>query len=116
MARVRNVTATKKRHKKYLKAAKGYVGGRRKLYRAARETVHRAWQYSAVHRRLKKRNFRTLWISRITAAAEENGITYSQLMNRLLAAEVLLDRKSISEIAQIDPAAFQELVKIAKAN
>jgi large subunit ribosomal protein L20 len=116
MARVRNVTATKKRHKKYLKAAKGFVGGRGKLYRMARETVHRAWQYSTVHRRLKKRNFRTLWISRITAAAEENGITYSQLMGRLLTAQVLLDRKSISEIAQVDPAAFQELVKIAKAN
>ena len=116
MARVRNVTATKKRHKKYLKAAKGFVGGRRKLYRAARETVHRAWQYSTMHRRLKKRNFRTLWISRISAAAEENGITYSQLIARLITAEVILDRKSLSEIAQIDPAAFQEIVKIAKAN
>lgn len=116
MARVRNVTATKKRHKKYLKAAKGYVGGRRKLYRQARETVHRAWAYSTTHRRLKKRNFRTLWISRISAAAEENGITYSQLISRLIGAQVLLDRKSISEIAQVDPAAFQELVKIAKSN
>ena len=116
MARVRNVPATKRRHKKYLKAASGYVGGRRKLYRQARETVHRAWSYSTTHRRLKKRNFRTLWISRITAAAEENGITYSQLIARLLAAEVLLDRKSLSEIAQIDPAAFQEIVRVAKSN
>jgi large subunit ribosomal protein L20 len=116
MARTRNVTATKKRHKKYLKAASGFVGGRGKLYRQARETVHRAWAYSTTHRRLKKRDFRTLWISRITAAAEENDISYSQLMGRLIKAEVLLDRKSISEIAQIDPAAFTELVKIAKAN
>ncbi len=116
MARVRNVTATKKRHKKYLKAAKGFVGGRGKLYRQARETVHRAWSYATTHRRLKKRDFRTLWISRISAAAEENGINYSQLISGLIKAEVLLDRKAISEIAQIDPAAFVELVKIAKSN
>jgi len=116
MARARNVPATRRRHRKYLKAAKGYFGGRSKLYRTARESVQRAWAYATTHRRLKKRDFRSLWISRITAATREHGVSYSRFMDGLKKASVRLDRKSLSEIAQSDDEAFQALLKIAKNN
>lgn len=116
MARTTNGPQTKRRHKKFLKSAKGYFGGRSRLYRVARETVMRAMAFSTTHRRLKKRDFRTLWITRITAAVRANGLSYSKFMNGLKKANVLLDRKSLSQIAQQDPKAFQELVAVAKAN
>lgn len=114
MARARNVPATRRRHKKYLKAAKGYFGGRRRLYRSARESVKRAWAYATKHRRRKKREFRQLWNARISAEARENGITYSRFMNGLKKAKVGLNRKSLAELAQTDKTAFKELVELAK--
>jgi large subunit ribosomal protein L20 len=116
MGRATNNPQTRHRRKKVLKRAKGYFQGRSKLYRQARVTVMRALRYSTVHRRLKKRDYRTLWITRISAAAEANGISYSVLISGLKKANVLLDRKSLSEIAQTDEQAFQEILKIAKQN
>ena len=116
MGRATSIPATRRRHKKYLKAAKGFVGGRSKLYRQARETVKRAWVYATVHRRLKKRTFRALWITRLTAAARENGLTYSRLIDGLKKAQVGLDRKSLSVIAASDPKGFTSLVKLAQKN
>lgn len=116
MPRATNIPVTRRRHKKVLKAAKGFFGGRRRLYRSARETVARAWSYATKHRRLKKRDFRTLWIARLSAAVEEHGWTYSRLIAGLKKSNILLDRKSLSEIAQHDPAAFQEIVRVAKSN
>jgi large subunit ribosomal protein L20 len=115
MARATNVPVTRRRHRRYLKAAKGFFGGRSRLYRPAREAVERAWGYSTAHRRSKKRDFRQLWNARITAGARESGISYSRLMGGLRRSNVLLNRKSISEIAQFDPKAFQELVKLAQS-
>ena len=114
MARARNVPATRRRHKKYLKAAKGFFGGRRRLYRSARESVKRAWQYATKHRRRKKREFRQLWNARISAEARENGITYSRFIGGLMKAKVQLDRKILAELAQTDKTAFKELVALAK--
>jgi len=116
MARTRNVPVTRRRHRKYLKAAKGYFGGRSRLYRTAREAVNRALAYATVHRRLKKRDFRTLWTTRISAAVREKGLSYSKFMDGLKKSKIQLDRKSLSEIAQTDSAAFEELIKIAKSN
>jgi len=115
MAKVRSATATKKRHKKYLKAAKGYFGGRSKLYRPARSTVQRAWAFATEHRRAKKRDYRTLWIARISAAAQDNAITYSKLIAGLKKKNILLDRKSLSEIAYHDKKTFAKLVDFIKA-
>src|SRR5688572_984252 len=106
MARVTNVPVTKKRHKKYLKAAKGYFSGRHKLYRPAREAVERAMGFSTAHRRLKKRDFRTLWNARISAGAREEGISYSRLIDGLRKSKVLLNRKSLSVIAETDRTTF----------
>lgn len=114
MVRARNVPATRRRHKKYLKAAKGYFSARRKLYRAAREQVKRSWQYATKHRRKKKADFRRLWNARISAEARSLGITYSRLIDGLRKSNIRLNRKSLSELARIDKAAFQELVQIAK--
>ena len=116
MVRARNVPATRQRHKKVLKAARGFFGGRSRLYRSARESVARAMAYATVHRRLKKREFRSLWITRITAAVRANGLSYSRFMDGLKKSNVQLDRKSLSEIAQTDEQAFQEIIKIAKSN
>jgi large subunit ribosomal protein L20 len=115
MARVTNVPVTRRRHRRYLKAAKGYFGGRSRLYRPAREAVERGWGFSTAHRRLKKRQFRQLWNARISAGARENGLSYSRLIGGLRRSKVLLNRKSLSEIARLDPKAFQELIKIAQS-
>ena len=107
MARARSRVATKKRHKRVLKAAKGYVLGRRRLFRAARETVARAMRYSFRDRRRRKRDFRRLWITRISAAARTHGLSYSELIHGLKGAEIDLDRKALAELAYGDPAAFE---------
>ena len=115
MARARNAPAARRRHKKYLKSAKGFFGARSRLYRQAREAVERAWGFATVHRRRKKREFRALWNARISAGTRANGLSYSRFMFGLRKSEVRLNRKSLSEIAQTDEAAFKELIQIAKS-
>jgi large subunit ribosomal protein L20 len=109
----RSVNAIKKR-RKILKLAKGYRGSKSLLYRVAREQVMKSGQYAYVGRKLKKRDFRKLWIARINAAARANGLSYSRLMYGLEKAGVTLNRKMLSEIAISDPAAFTLLVEKVK--
>jgi large subunit ribosomal protein L20 len=99
-----------------MKLAKGYVGGRGRLYRSARETVERAGMFAYRDRRVKKRTFRGLWITRIGAAAKINGISYSQLIKGLKQAGVELDRKILAEIAVADMAAFGQITETAKSH
>ena len=114
MSRVRNAVARHKRHKKVLKAAKGNFGGRRKLYTVASDANKKAMEYQYRDRRNKKRNFRALWITRINAAARENGITYSVLINGLAKGEVIIDRKMLADLAVKDPVAFGKVVEVAR--
>jgi large subunit ribosomal protein L20 len=99
-----------------MKLAKGYVGGRGRLYRSARETVERALTYAYRDRRVKKRTFRGLWIVRIGAAAKLNGVSYSQLIKGLKEAKVELDRKMLAELAVADLPAFGQLAQTAKSH
>lgn len=115
MPRAKNRVASKERRKKILKAAKGYYGRRKSNYRLAKEAVQKAWQYAYAHRRLKKREFRRLWITRINAGARANGLSYSQLMYLLKQANVELNRKVLADLAMNDPAAFTKVVESAKA-
>ena len=114
MPRVRIGAARKQRHKRLLKRAKGFVGGRSKLYKTAHETLLRAGNNRFTDRRAKKRDYRALWITRLSAAAAMRGIRYSQLINGLLKANIILNRKSLSEIAIADPATFDQIVAKAK--
>lgn len=109
----RSVNALKKR-RKVLRLAKGYRASKSTLYRVAREQVMKSGQYAYVGRRLKKRDFRKLWIARINAAARNNDITYSRLMDGLKKAEIDINRKTLSELAINDPQAFTALVAKAK--
>ncbi len=111
----RSVNALKKR-RKTLRLAKGYRGTKSNLYRVAREQVMKSGQYAYVGRRLKKRDFRKLWIARINAAARQNDITYSRLMDGLKKANININRKMLSEMAINDAAAFTALVEAAKKN
>jgi large subunit ribosomal protein L20 len=106
--------AARKRRKKILKKAKGYYGGRRKLYRTAKETVQRAMAYSYRDRRNKKRDFRSLWIVRINAACRLLGLSYSRFMNGLKKSGVAIDRKNLAEIAVKDPQTFTQLAQMVK--
>ena len=115
MARVKGALNTRKHHKKILKLAKGYRGGKSKLYRTANQAVMKSMSYAYVGRKLKKRDFRRLWITRISAACKMNGINYSKFMNGLKKANVEINRKMLSEIAINDAAAFTKLVEMAKA-
>ena len=115
MARVKGALNTRKNHKKVLKLAKGYRGGKSKLYRTANQAVMKSMSYAYVGRKLKKRDFRKLWITRISAACKMNGINYSRFMNGLKKANVEINRKMLSEIAINDAAAFTKLVETAKA-
>ncbi len=115
MARVKRGVTTHARHKKVIKQAKGYQGRGRNVYRVAVERVEKALQYAYRDRRVRKRNFRALWIQRINAGAREHGLTYSQLMNGLKKAGVELDRKVLSDLAVREPAAFKSLVDQAQA-
>jgi len=116
MPRVKRGTKSRRRHKKILKLAKGNVGGRRKQYRQARETVERGLTYAYRDRRVRKREFRGLWIVRINAAPRENGLSYSQLMHGLKEGGVGVDRKMLADLAVRDPAGFQEIARVAKAH
>jgi len=114
MTRVKNGVTTKARHKKVLKAAKGYFGSKHRLYKTAKEQLMHSGQYAFRDRRQKKRDFRKLWIVRINAACRENEISYSRFIEGLNKAGVEVNRKMLSEIAINDPKAFSELVKMAK--
>ena len=115
MARVKGAMMTRKRRKKTLKLAKGYFGGKSKLYRTANEAVMKSLQYAYIGRKLKKRDFRSLWITRISAAAQANGINYSRFINGLKKANIDLNRKVLAELAVSDPAAFAAIAEKAKA-
>lgn len=114
MARVKRAMHARKKHKKVLKLAKGYYGRRSKTFRAANETVNRAMRFAYVGRKLKKRDFRRLWIARINAATRMNGLSYSKFMNGIKVAGIDMNRKMLSEIAINDPKAFADLVEVAK--
>ena len=114
MARVKRGVTARRRHKKVLKAAKGYYNARRKVYRAAKQAVIKAGQYAYRDRRQKKRQLRSLWIVRINAAARLNGLSYSRLIAGLKAAGSTLDRKVLADIAVTDPTGFAGLAEMAK--
>ncbi|MBQ2752323.1 MAG: 50S ribosomal protein L20 [Oscillospiraceae bacterium] len=115
MARVKGAMMTRKRRKKVLKLAKGYWGGKSRLFRTAKEAVMKSGRYAYVGRKQRKRDFRKLWITRISAACRMNGMNYSTFMDGLKKADITLNRKMLSEIAIADPAAFASLVEKAKA-
>ena len=114
MPRAKGGAKTRQRRKKVLKKAKGYFGGRRKLYRTAKETVLRAGAFAYRDRRRKKRQARGVWIVRINAACRELGLSYSVFMNGLKKAGILLDRKILAELAVHDPDAFAKLAEHAR--
>ena len=114
MARVKGALATRKRRKKVLKLAKGYFGAKSKLFKTAKEAVMKSGNYAYIGRRLKKRDFRRLWITRISAAAKMNGMNYSSFMNGLNKAGVQINRKMLADIAVNDAAGFANLVKAAE--
>ena len=116
MPRVNHAVATKKRKKKVLKLAKGYWGGRSRLFRTAQEAVDRAQAYAYRDRRQRKRDFRRLWISRINAAARLNGVSYSQLVHGLDKAGIELNRKILADLAVRDPSAFTAVVEQARSH
>jgi large subunit ribosomal protein L20 len=115
MPRVKRGTKTRRRHKKLLKLAKGNVGGRRRGYRQARETVEKGLVYAYRDRKVRKREFRSLWIVRINAAARLHGLSYSRFVEGLKKAGVDLDRKVLADLAVRDPGAFGDLARIAAA-
>ena len=115
MPRVKRGVQAHAKHKKVLKAAKGYYGARRKIYRVAKQAVIKAGQYAYRDRRVKKRQFRSLWIQRINAAARLNGLSYSRMINGLNKAGVAIDRKMLADIAVHDMPAFSQLAEKAKA-
>lgn len=115
MARVKRAVNALKKRRKMLRLSKGYFGARSKQYRAASEQVRRSLRYAYIGRKLKKRDFRRLWIARINAAAKLNGMNYSTMMNGLKKAGVTLNRKMLAELAVSDAAAFTALAEQAKA-
>ena len=115
MARVKGAMMTRKRRNKMLKAAKGYWGAKSKHFKMAKQAVLKSGNYAFAGRKMKKRDFRRLWIARISAATKANGMNYSTFMNGLKKAGIALNRKMLSEIAIADPAAFTALVEKAKA-
>jgi large subunit ribosomal protein L20 len=114
MPRVKGGPKTRKRRKKVLKLAKGYRGGRSRLYRTAVDAVHRALAYAYRDRRTRKRDFRRLWITRINAAARLHGLSYSRLMEALRKAHIELDRRILADLAVNDPNAFSKIAEMAK--
>lgn len=116
MARVKGALNTRKHHKKVLKLAKGFRGSESKQYRVANQAVMRSMQNAYIGRKRRKRDFRRLWITRISAACKMNGMNYSTFMNGLKKSGIEMNRKMISEIAIADPKAFEKLVETAKAN
>lgn len=114
MSRVKGGPKTRQRRKKRLKLAKGQYGAKSRLFRTATESVDKGQAYAYVGRRKRKRNFRNLWVARINAAVRQHGLTYSRFINALKKANILLDRKVLSEIAIKDPAGFTQLAELAK--
>lgn len=114
MARVKHAVASRKRHKRMVKSAKGYWGRRKALYRRAKEARRKAMVYATRDRKARKRSFRRLWIARINAATRTAGLPYNRFMAGLRKANVALDRKALAELAVRDQAAFQQLVEVAK--
>lgn len=115
MPRAKNSVVSRKRHKKILKLAKGYRGSKGNLFRVANQQVMRSLSYAYRDRKVRKRDFRKLWITRINAAARMNGINYSTLMNGLKKAGVEVNRKMLADLAVNDTVAFNKLVEVAKA-
>ena len=115
MPRVKRGKTSHARHKRILREAKGYQGTRHRLVKTAREAVEKGWKYAYRDRKQKKRQFRSLWIARINAAARENGLSYSRMIHGLTAAGVEVDRKNLADLAVSDPSAFAELAKLAKS-
>ena len=113
MTRVKHAPASRRRHKKYLKKAKGQFGGRSKLYRTARESVRKGMKYATRDRKQRKRDFRALWITRITAACRERGVSYSRFIGGLKKEKIDLNRKILAHIALTDKDAFGRLVDMA---
>ncbi|MGK7296404.1 MAG: 50S ribosomal protein L20 [Candidatus Wenzhouxiangella sp. M2_3B_020] len=114
MARVKRGTIARRRHRKVLNRAKGYYGARRKVFRVAKQAVIKADQYAYRDRRQRKRDFRSLWIQRINAAAREHGLSYSRFINGLKKAEIGIDRKMLAELAVNDKVAFKALAEKAQ--
>ena len=114
MARIKGATMSRKRRNKVMKMAKGYYGSKSSLFKTAKQAVMKSGQYAYVGRKQKKRDFRRLWITRISAACKLNGMNYSTFMNGLKKAGIELNRKMLSEIAIADPAGFTALVEAAK--
>jgi len=116
MPRVKRGVTAHAKHKKVLKKAKGYYGARSKIYRVAKQAVIKAGQYAYRDRRQRKRQFRSLWIARINAAARENGLSYSRFINGLKKASIEIDRKVLADIAVFDKPAFAAIAEKAKAS
>lgn len=114
MARVKKAVNAKKKHKKILKLAKGYYGSKSKIFRSANPAVMRSLRYAYIGRRLRKRDFRKLWIARINAAARMNGISYSRFISGLKLAGIEVNRKMLAEMAIHDDAGFKQLIETAK--
>jgi large subunit ribosomal protein L20 len=115
MPRVKRSVTARKRRSRILNEAKGYYGARSKLFKTAREAVEKGWRYAYRDRKQRKRTFRALWITRINAAARENGLSYSRLINGLKQANVEVDRKILAQLAVTDPKAFGALADLAKS-
>ena len=113
MARVKTAIITRKKHKKVLKMAKGYYGAKSVRFRMAKQAVMKSLQYAYVGRKLKKRDFRKLWITRINAAARANGVNYSTLISGMKKANISVNRKMLAEMAINDPKGFSEIVAAA---
>ncbi|HLS05969.1 MAG TPA: 50S ribosomal protein L20 [Wenzhouxiangella sp.] len=116
MARVKRSVSARRRHRKVLGRAKGYYGARRKSFRIAKQAVIKAGQYSYRDRRQRKRDFRSLWIQRINAAAREHGLSYSRFINGLKRAEIGIDRKVLADLAVHDKMAFKALAEKAQSS
>ena len=114
MARIKGAMSARKKHKKVLKMAKGFVGARSKQYRIAKQSVMRAMAHAFAGRKQTKREYRRLWITRINAAARINGLSYSKFMNGIKNAGININRKMLAEMAVTDPKAFTEVAEIAK--
>ncbi len=116
MARVKRGTVTRKRHKRVLKQAKGFYGSKSTLFRTANDQVMQSLNYAYIGRKHRKRDFRKLWITRINAAARQNGMSYSRFINGLKQANIEINRKMLSEMAIHDAEGFTKIVEIAKGN
>lgn len=113
MSRVKRGPIPRKRHKRVFDQTEGFVGGRKNRYREAVRVLRKAWQYAYIGRKLRKRDFRALWITRINAACRENGTTYSRFIAAMKTAEIELDRKVLADLAVNEPAAFKHLTELA---